>query len=462
MHADPDKVAQQWMEALALARDLGDERAEGRLLVLRSLRAAFDDPARAAADAAAGRELCQRSRDRFWEGWALHCLAICQIQIGRFDLAVPYLDEMRTIATALGHPILLAEQTERRCQVDRYLGRYDAVLAAVVEVDTLTAELTELRARVIAHATAAFVDIAQGRAAAALEALQRLAERCLADGEAHYLATLSQPIAVALTDLERGEEAVEMYALVWEATRQAGYRYFMGLHRAVALLTTGDRAAARSGLVDALDAARAVNNNTGVAIAERYLAALDRDDREYASAEAHLYRALETFTAYGYPQLDADVLEELAGIELDHGRPQQAATLFGATSVIREAAGVVRRFGRQDTYDADITVLHKQLEAHVLATAWDHGSSLTLREAIELATRGRGERGRPTAGWESLTATEAKVAVLVAEGLTNPAIAERLIMGRATVKTHVSNILRKLDVDNRTQLASLVAKRDPA
>ena len=76
-----------------------------------------------------------------------------------------------------------------------------------------------------------------------------------------------------------------------------------------------------------------------------------------------------------------------------------------------------------------------------------------MDDAVDLARRGRGERRRPATGWESLTATEARVAALVAEGRTNPEIAEALIMGRATVKTHVSNILRKLGLAHRTQAA---------
>jgi DNA-binding NarL/FixJ family response regulator len=53
------------------------------------------------------------------------------------------------------------------------------------------------------------------------------------------------------------------------------------------------------------------------------------------------------------------------------------------------------------------------------------------------------------------------VARLVAHGLSNPAIAGALFVSRATVKTHVSHILRKLALDSRVQLASWVAAHDP-
>lgn len=52
---------------------------------------------------------------------------------------------------------------------------------------------------------------------------------------------------------------------------------------------------------------------------------------------------------------------------------------------------------------------------------------------------------------EQLTTREMDVLLLLAEGLTNQQIAEELYIGLKTVKTHVSNILSKLDVRDRTQ-----------
>ena len=48
---------------------------------------------------------------------------------------------------------------------------------------------------------------------------------------------------------------------------------------------------------------------------------------------------------------------------------------------------------------------------------------------------------------------------LVSEGLTNPQIAERLLMGRATVKTHLEHIFTKLGIRSRAQLAAEAARR---
>ncbi len=54
---------------------------------------------------------------------------------------------------------------------------------------------------------------------------------------------------------------------------------------------------------------------------------------------------------------------------------------------------------------------------------------------------------------ETLSQREHEVLGLLAEGLSNQLIAERLGIGEKTVKTHVSSILRKLGVPSRTQAA---------
>ncbi|MEO5558310.1 MAG: response regulator transcription factor [Dokdonella sp.] len=54
---------------------------------------------------------------------------------------------------------------------------------------------------------------------------------------------------------------------------------------------------------------------------------------------------------------------------------------------------------------------------------------------------------------QSLSTREREVLTLMAEGLSNMQIAERLGIGEKTVKTHVSNVLSKLNVSDRTQAA---------
>ena len=58
----------------------------------------------------------------------------------------------------------------------------------------------------------------------------------------------------------------------------------------------------------------------------------------------------------------------------------------------------------------------------------------------------------------SLTTQEKKILSLIAEGLTNRQIGERMFLAEKTVKNHVTNVLAKLGVERRTQAAILASK----
>jgi DNA-binding NarL/FixJ family response regulator len=51
------------------------------------------------------------------------------------------------------------------------------------------------------------------------------------------------------------------------------------------------------------------------------------------------------------------------------------------------------------------------------------------------------------------------VLVLLAQGLSNRDIAEKLVITEGTVKNHVSNVLGKLQAENRTQAADIARRR---
>ena len=118
--------------------------------------------------------------------------------------------------------------------------------------------------------------------------------------------------------------------------------------------------------------------------------------------------------------------------------------LFGA---LRAGASA---FLVKDTQPADL------LEA---MRAVVHGEALlsrgvTRRLIAEVASQPGGYRPSPEE-LEELTAREREVMALVARGLSNQEIAERLVISLATAKTHVSRALRKVDARDRAQLVAL-------
>lgn len=85
---------------------------------------------------------------------------------------------------------------------------------------------------------------------------------------------------------------------------------------------------------------------------------------------------------------------------------------------------------------------------------------MPLEEAVGWVRRARGSRKRPPTGWEALTPTEVQVVDLVAQGLSNPEIAERMFIARGTVKVHLGHVFQKLEVRSRSELAAFAVRRE--
>ena len=142
---------------------------------------------------------------------------------------------------------------------------------------------------------------------------------------------------------------------------------------------------------------------------------------------------------------DAEILQAAAGACAGGSRP------LGLALACEDAGAAFARQGRLDRarplLDQALGIYERLGAARDLARA-----EATLREAGIRRGR-RGTRGRPQIGWASLTPAEHAVAGLVAEGLSNPQIGERLYISRRTVQTHLAHMFAKLDIATRAQLA---------
>lgn len=121
------------------------------------------------------------------------------------------------------------------------------------------------------------------------------------------------------------------------------------------------------------------------------------------------------------------------------------------------------------SFEDEVNV-RKAIQAGAISYLMKNVSGVELVDAIQKAHNGQSTlasaavqalmHAKTESFGADLTEREREVLALVAEGLTNREIAQRLEISPSTVKEHVSNILDKLDVANRTEAAKLAIERN--
>jgi len=158
----------------------------------------------------------------------------------------------------------------------------------------------------------------------------------------------------------------------------------------------------------------------------------------------------------------ASVLEDLAAVVAAQGELVWAARLWGAAAARRETRGTPLPPVYRADYERSVTAARAQLGEKLFAAAWSEGHTMTPEQA--LATRGPVTMPTPVSAEPSmvplaskaptypdgLTTREVEVLRLVALGLTNPQIAEQLVISPSTVNTHLKSIYGKLQVTSRS------------
>jgi predicted ATPase/DNA-binding CsgD family transcriptional regulator len=191
----------------------------------------------------------------------------------------------------------------------------------------------------------------------------------------------------------------------------------------------------------------------------------------YAEARTSLRESLllrrEQGSRYGV-LFSLEYIATLAAAEADSRSAIQLAT---AVASLRDAYGMRQSPMGQAMLDKWLVPLRQALGEDAYQSAWDAGRAMSFDQAVELAlaaTEPQPETQSPTdlpdqapyapkQRVTELSPREQQVASLLAEGLTNRQIAERMVVTERTVAAHIEHILDKLGFASRHQVATWAA-----
>ena len=155
-------------------------------------------------------------------------------------------------------------------------------------------------------------------------------------------------------------------------------------------------------------------------------------------------------------------VEVVAWAEVEAGHAPEAARLLGAVRAALDSIGASLFGHLREDHERCLARTREVLGEAAFRRAFEEGSTLRFDDAVALAAGRRAPAaGGGARGEVRLTSRESEIAALVAEGLTNREIAERLVMARRTAEAHVAHILGKLNFTSRAQLAAWEAAQRP-
>src|SRR5277367_4946349 len=147
------------------------------------------------------------------------------------------------------------------------------------------------------------------------------------------------------------------------------------------------------------------------------------------------------------------------------GQHKRAAQLLGTAEVLWDSTGgsLATLFPELiGEHDKSVAAARAALGDQGYAAALQRGSQIPLDQVLDDAehTRRSTRSGQPeTGGAGSLTLREEEVAGLLAQGMSNKAIAQSLVIAQRTAATHVANVMVKLGLTSRSQVAAWVAEQ---
>lgn len=260
------------------------------------------------------------------------------------------------------------------------------------------------------------------------EEARRLCRETLADPAADTMARQWALIAFALASLALGD---------WQECRQAG--------------------------LAGADIGRHAGELWGRELSLRFLAHAERQLGRHKEAQAALVECLHIDRQLGDLWHMAWSIEALGWVAADTGRFERGARLLGIAAELWPQTGTQLAYPWQAWHAAVMEHLRERLGAVRLTAAIEAGRTLTRAEALAFALEEAGPvAAKPAPEPLQLSARELEVAALVAAGLGNRAIAERLFLSPRTVEKHVEHVMDKLALSSRAEIAAWHARHAPA
>ncbi len=451
-------------EALALAEEVGDQGTAARARRDLGNALAFTNPPAARAELVRAVELARAAGDDRALVLAKQSAVLAYMFQGEHAQATSANEEVAALADRLGDPLQIARRWAWGAVMAQFDGRFAEARDALERLRAAVADTGEPVFEAHADAIEGLVDAWQGEPERPLERLPGRLERALRLGAGNPVPYLLLAIAfaeVAAGRPERARDQLEgLVALVAQRGPTLTPWALSLLAEARRLLADADAEA--TALEAQASAERLGGNRLFETRARLTLGRLAAAREDWSGAQQHALAHLDACVEGGHATYVPGCLDALAEVAAGLGADEDAVRMFAAAERARAEIGAVRVPAEDEHWATIDRELREALGDDAYEAASAQGAELSTDDALEWARRARGPRRRPRGGWASLTPTEAKVAELAAEGLTNPEIGERMFVSRATVKTHLAHIFRKLDVHNRAELAAHVVRRDAA
>lgn len=212
-----------------------------------------------------------------------------------------------------------------------------------------------------------------------------------------------------------------------------------------------DLESAKTYFTEALAVSQALGHKNLTALVTHGLGRLAYLHGDYPRAATHYRESLLLFHE----------LDEAWGIALSLGKAaimahlrhdaERAARLFGAAEALHERIGSPMSVTQRRDHKPVVTEVRAALGDDAFHASWTAGRVLSVEEAVTLALDTTATLAvKASDATAQLTARELDVLRLVATGLTDADVAERLFLSRRTVSSHLTSIYTKLGVSSRS------------